>query len=126
MKAKGVQMIKRSLITIIRALSLVLLLSVIISPKAFGQVINIPDCNDPDSGDTCVRPTQAIIDALHAAGYPYYIGHAEPTVEFFSNAGASGNNMQWKFKLPATEPAPNQTGTNTANFELYAAHWVGL
>jgi uncharacterized repeat protein (TIGR01451 family) len=63
---------------------------------------------------------------LQANGYPYYIGHAEPTVKFFSNAGASGNNVQWKFKLPATDPAPNQTGTSVANFELDIAHWFSM
>ena len=119
-------MTHRSAIQAVSILTLALFSLLIFSPKASGQAIYLPDCNDPDSGDhACVHPTQAIIDALHAAGYPYYIGHAEPTVEFFSNAGASGNNMQWKFKLPATAP-PNQAGTSVANFELDAAHWVGL
>src|SRR5216684_873894 len=86
-----------------------------------------PDCNDPDANDpTCVDPTQEIKDKLAAAGYPYYIGHAEPTAEFFSTQGTSGYNMQWKFQLPATEPAPSQDGTNVANFELYPALWMGL
>ena len=98
----------------------------LISPNAFGQVINIPDCNDPDAKVICARPNQPIVDALVKSGYPYYIGHAEPTLKFISNAGASGNNMQWKFQLPATEPAPTQNGANTANFELYSAQWVSM
>ena len=74
------------------------------SPKAFGDYV--PDCNDPDVRDNCLHPKQAIIDDAHAAGYPYYIGHAEPSLLFFSTTGTSGYNMQWKFSLPATEPAP--------------------
>jgi uncharacterized repeat protein (TIGR01451 family) len=87
----------------------------------------VPDCNDPDAQDpACIDLTPEIIDAEHAAGYPYYIGHAEPTTLFFSTKGASGNNMRWKFKLPATDPAPTQNGSSVANFELYSALWMGL
>jgi uncharacterized repeat protein (TIGR01451 family) len=119
-------MTNQALTRTVNTLSLVLLIAVL-SPSAFGQAIYIPDCNDPDANDNaCAHPSQAVIDAWHAAGYPYYIGHAEPTVKFFSNAGASGNNMQWKFKLPATDPAPNQAGTSVANFELDSAHWVSM
>jgi hypothetical protein len=88
---------------------------------------NVPDCNDPDAGLICVHPTQEIIDQAHANGYPYYIGHAEPTLLFFSNSGTSGYNMKWKFSLPATDPNPTQDGTTSvANFELYIALWTGL
>lgn len=115
----------RALTNAARILGLTLLVAVV--PSAFGQVIYLPDCNDPDSGDhACTHPSQAVLDKLNANGYPYYIGHAEPTVKFFSNAGASGNNVQWKFKLPATDPAPNQTGTSVANFELDIAHWFSM
>ncbi len=113
------------------------LLSMSTAPRAFGQafgqsqgntgISNLPDCNDPSANEiNCVEPTKAIIRDAYQAGYPYYIGHAEPTLEFFSNAGASGNNMQWKLKLPATEPTPSQDGTNVANFELYSTFWLGL
>ncbi|HXU81050.1 MAG TPA: Ig-like domain repeat protein [Polyangia bacterium] len=85
------------------------------------------DCNDPDAHDfSCTDPSKAIRDDAHASGYPYYIGHAEPTALFFSRAGASGYNMKWKFSLPATEPSPNQSGSQIANFELYIAMWLGL
>src|SRR4029077_21005397 len=63
---------------------------------------------------------------LHANGYPYYLGHAEPTAKFFSRAGTSGYNMQWKFQLPPGEPTPTQDGVNTNNFELFIAQWLGL
>jgi len=101
-----------------------MLLSLAISPTAFGD--NLPDCNDPDAQDLCPNPTPEIIQDAQDAGYPYYVGHAEPTVLFFSTTGASGYNMQWKFQLPATDPAPTQDGTSVANFELYSAFWVGL
>ena len=97
------------------------------TPAGTTGAIYVPDCNDPDANDpSCVDPTQELKDKLAAAGYPYYIGHAEPTAEFFSTQGTSGYNMQWKFQLPATEPSPSQDGTNVANFELYPALWMGL
>jgi HYR domain len=87
----------------------------------------VPDCNDPDSLDiNCLEPTKAIILDAQQSGYEYYIGHAEPTTEFFSTSGTSGNNMQWKVQLPATEPAPAQDGSAVANFELYSTFWMGL
>src|SRR5712664_3996598 len=104
--------------------ALVMLLTLVVSPRAFGD--NLPDCNDPDAQDLCPNPTPALIQEAQEAGYPYYIGHAEPTVLFFSTTGTSGYNMQWKFQLPATDPAPTQDGTSVANFELYSAFWVGL
>ena len=86
-----------------------------------------PDCNDPDAHDlNCVEPTRANIQRAYALGYPYYIGHAEPTAEFFSTRPHSGDNMQWKFQLPASEPTPTQSGTKVANFELFTTIWLGL
>ena len=113
--------------TKLAGLGLLLLMGAILSPRVFGQVIYQPDCNDPDARDVaCTEPTRALIDSAQANGYPYYIGHAEPTVLVFSTTPASGNNMQWKLKLPATDPTPNQSGTQTANFELSVVNWVGL
>jgi uncharacterized repeat protein (TIGR01451 family) len=86
-----------------------------------------PDCNDPDAHDiNCTEPSYAKIEQAHKQGYPYYIGHAEPTTEFFSTRATSGSNMQWKFQLPASEPTPSQNGSKVANFELYSAFWMGL
>jgi hypothetical protein len=34
--------------------------------------------------------------------------------------------MQWKLRLPATDPTPTQNGSSIANFELFQAHWIGL
>lgn len=92
-----------------------------------GSASYTPDCNNPYAQTfACIDPRRDIIQDEYANGYPYYIGHAEPTTEFYSTAGASGNNMQWKFQLPATDPNPAQDGSSVANFELYAAFWVGL
>jgi len=105
----------------------VLGLSVSSAVFAGGSATYEPDCNDPDAHDlNCTEPTPEIIQKLHDGGYPYYIGHAEPTAEFFSTTGTSGNNMQWKFQLPATDPSPTQNGSSVANFELFSALWLGL
>lgn len=109
-------------------IALLLLVSQLGMPRAFAAGASyLPDCNDPDAHEiACVEPTKALIEQLYNEGYPYYIGHAEPTTEFFSTAGLSGSNMKWKFVLPATDPAPTQNGSSVANFELYVALWMGL
>ena len=85
------------------------------------------DCNDPDSHDhACTDLTPEIIARLHANGYPYYVGHAEPTAEYFSRAGTSGYNMKWKVQLPASEPTPTQDGTKTNDFQLFVAQWKSI
>jgi plastocyanin len=92
-----------------------------------GQTIYEPDCNDPDAHDfACAEPTRAIVQDLQNKGYPYYIGHAEPAAEFFDTTGTSGYNMQWKLRLPATDPQPTQNGSSVANFELFITYWLGL
>jgi hypothetical protein len=111
------------------AAGLVALFSLAFSPRAFADtdLSYAPDCNDPDAHDlNCVEPTQALIQQAREAGYEYYIGHAEPTALFFSSTGTSGYNMQWKFQLPASDPAPTQDGSKVANFQLYSALWMGL
>lgn len=108
---------------------LLVLFTLAITPRAFeGSGASYePDCNDPEAGDlNCLEPTKALIQKAYDAGYPYYIGHAEPTTEFFSTTGTSGNNMRWKVQLPATEPSPTQNGSSVANFELYSTFWMGL
>jgi hypothetical protein len=83
------------------------------------------DCNDPYG----VLPTWDCREAPHdllPPNYPYYVGHDEPEMEFFSNTPGSGNDVQWKIKLPATDPTPTQTGTVIANRELYPTFWISL
>jgi hypothetical protein len=87
----------------------------------------VADCNDPDSyNPACIHPSEAVMADARAKGYKYYVGHAEPTIEFFSTAATSGSNMQWQLKLPATDPTPTQSGSSVANFELTIADWIGL
>jgi len=114
----------RTIQRILVAAGFIMLSGVATSPSALAEYA--PDCNDPDAGVLCGHPRQDLIDDAHASGYPYYIGHAEPTVLFFSTTGTSGYNMKWKFSLPATDPAPTQNGSSVANFELYSAFWIGL
>jgi hypothetical protein len=51
----------------------------------------------------------------------HYIGHDEPTVNFFSNSPGSASNMQWKVTLPTEHALPA-----TQSFENYIAFWFGL
>jgi hypothetical protein len=56
----------------------------------------------------------------------WYIGHDEPTAQFYSNRPGSGNHMFWRFNLPKRDPVPNQSGTSVATFELTPAIWFSL
>ena len=111
----------------IRFLVLCLMSLIACATTVVGQVIYAPDCNDPDAHDlNCTEPTRAIVQDLRNTGYSYYIGHAEPAAEFFDTTGTSGYNMQWKLRIPATDPQPTQNGNTVANFELFIAFWIGL
>lgn len=56
----------------------------------------------------------------------YYVGHDEPSIQWFSSAAKSGNSMVWVVALPAADPIPTQSGSSVANFELYPAFWMSL
>jgi hypothetical protein len=56
----------------------------------------------------------------------WYIGHDEPSVQFFSTRPGSGNNMVWRITLPKRDPVPTQSGSAVATFELTPAFWFGL
>lgn len=56
----------------------------------------------------------------------YYVGHDEPTIQWFSSATNSGNSMAWVVVLPSKDPTPTQSGSSVANFELYPTFWVSL
>lgn len=93
------------------------------------KAVYIADCNDPDAQSiytlACTDVRKDIVKDAQAHGYPYYIGHDEPALQFFSNTAGSGNNMKWKIQLP-NEPTPTQNGAKVANFELFVADWLGL
>jgi hypothetical protein len=47
-------------------------------------------------------------------------------MKFLSTTPGSGNNLQWKIRLPQPDPIPTQDGTVVANFELYVTFWFSL
>jgi hypothetical protein len=55
----------------------------------------------------------------------YYVGHDEPSVEFYSNVPGSGNHMQYQLTIPS-EPTGAFSQTNGYNFELHPAFWFGV
>lgn len=95
------------------------------SVAAATGVVYAPDCNDPDGP----LPTWACREAppsLLPPGYPYYVGHDEPEMQFYSTTPGSGNNVQWKITLPAADPTPTQDGSKVANRELYPTFWFSM
>lgn len=56
----------------------------------------------------------------------HYVGHDEPSIQWFSSATNSANSMAWVVVLPSADPAPSQSGSSVANFELYPAFWMSL
>jgi hypothetical protein len=56
----------------------------------------------------------------------WYIGHDEPSVQFFSRRPHSGNNMVYRITLPKRDPVPTQSGSSVATFELTPAIWFSL
>jgi hypothetical protein len=95
------------------------------SAASITGAVHVADCNDPDSS----LPTWICKEFPHdlrPPGYPYYVGHDEPDMQFYSNTPGTGNNMQWKIKLPAADPAPDQAGTKIANRELYPTFWFSV
>src|SRR6266571_7461983 len=61
-------------------------------------------------------------------GYKY-VGHDEPSNLFYSNVAGSGNNNQWRLKLPS-DPTPKSNGEpkigQSFNFQLHPAFWFGM
>ena len=94
------------------------------SAAAITDVVHVDDCNDPDSP----LPTWICREArpFLPPGYPYYVGHDEPEMEFFSNKPGSGNNVRWKLLLPALDPTPTQNGSRVANRELFPTFWISM
>lgn len=73
-------------------------------------------CTDPHGGSSGKR--------FYDNGW--YIGHDEPDVQFYSNNPGSGNNMVYRITLPQRDPAPTQSGSSVAWFELTPALWFSL
>src|SRR5215467_11202605 len=51
----------------------------------------------------------------------HYVGHDEPSVQFVSNVGGSGNNTQWQITLPKERALPA-----TKTFENQIAFWFSM
>jgi hypothetical protein len=64
----------------------------------------------------------------HGARFSGYIGHDEPSVEFYSNQPGSGNNATYQLKLPKDPPTrPAQDGSGgTFGFQLHPTFWFGM
>jgi hypothetical protein len=55
----------------------------------------------------------------------YYIGHDEPSVEFYSNTAGSGNHVQYQLTMPR-EPTGPFSATKGYDFALHPAFWFGM
>lgn len=89
------------------------------------------DCNGYSPISKNVKPYMACTDLHGADGGRFYdngwyIGHDEPTIQFFSNTPKSGNDMAWVITLPKQDPTPTQSGSSVATFELTPAVWISL
>jgi len=89
------------------------------------------DCNGFSPISKNVKAYMACTD-LHGANggrfydNGWYIGHDEPSIQFFSNTPKSGYNLAWVITLPKQDPTPTQSGSSIATFELTPAVWLSL
>ena len=77
-----------------------------------------PDCGDPFPLCTEVANPQEAFGS-------YYVGHDEPSVEFYSSTPGSGNHVQYHLTMP-TEPSGPFSMTKGYDFELHPAFWFGM
>ncbi|MHB8816852.1 MAG: hypothetical protein ACYDAE_26810, partial [Steroidobacteraceae bacterium] len=93
--------------------------------QAFQAIGNL-DCNGLSQIQKPLRPQMTCAD--FKGDYDHrgfdngrYIGHDEPSLEFFSTAPRSGNSVQWDFTLPVERPLPA-----TQTFENTVAIWFAI
>ena len=57
-----------------------------------------------------------------------YVGHDEPLVAYYSNKPGSGNDVQFRVKLPVDPPKPpnGKVGGPISTFQLYPAFWLSM
>jgi hypothetical protein len=84
------------------------------------------DCNGFSPIQQPLRADKACTDFTSydgARGYDngHYIGHDEPSAQFFSTTPGSGNNVQWRITLPTERALPA-----TQSFENYIAFWFSM
>jgi hypothetical protein len=62
--------------------------------------------------------------------FPYYVGHDEPSVLFYSNQPGAGNQMTYQLTLPSDPGNPTDyslaSTSNTYNLFLHPAFWFGM
>ena len=88
------------------------------------------DCNGYSS---IQKPLRAQDTCTDLKGYDggrgsdngHYIGHDEPSVQFTSNVGGSGNNTQWEISLPKERALP-ATSHKTAGASARTVRWSDL
>jgi len=79
------------------------------------------DCNGwlGSPSDTPVTTNHICADPIdpttgqHITDNGWYVGHDEPSLQFFSSVAGSANNMQYSLTLPAVDPTPKQDGSAT-------------
>jgi hypothetical protein len=85
------------------------------------------DCNGWSSAPSdAVMVNHTCADPLNHLDNGWYVGHDEPSLQFFSSVSGSANNLQYSFTLPAADPIPKQDGSQTAYFENSVALWFSL
>lgn len=115
----------------VAVVALPLAVSTFQAPSAYAATTTFPargnlDCNGFSKLQKPLRLTNVCTDFLGYDGgrgfdNGHYIGHDEPTVNFFSNSPGSGNNMQWQVTLPKEHALPA-----TQSFENYITFWFGM
>jgi hypothetical protein len=93
------------------------------------------DCNGLGAGAPSVRTANyacteikrtSATDPTEVNGT--YVGHDEPLISYYSNKPGSGNNVQFRVKLPVDPPAPpdGTLGGPIHTFQLYPAFWLSM
>jgi hypothetical protein len=95
------------------------------SLTTFGTSVRADNANEykPNCGGAHLLCTE-VADPQAVFGN-YYVGHDEPSVEFYSNTPGSGNHMQYQLTMPS-EPGGPFSQTNGYDFELHPAFWFGV
>jgi hypothetical protein len=87
------------------------------STKAAGSYTAKPDCSELPTCTEVANPQEAFGN--------YYVGHDEPSTEFYSSTPGSGNNNQYQLTIPS-DPSGKFSTKKGYNFELHPAFWFGM
>ena len=79
----------------------------------------------PNYGCTEIRRSN---DGARAEINGKYVGHDEPLISYYSNEPGSGNNVQYRIKLPVDPPRPPDGSLDgpISTFQLYPAFWLSM